>query len=202
MGRDEPPRDPVDVTLETYEAKAQEYAERNRGPYPAVIGFLDKLVELVPGGSVLELGSGPGRDADYLEGRGLGVIRTDGAASFVTMMRAVGHDARRLDVRTDDFGGPHDAVFADAVLLHLSPQQFEDVLRRLRGAIRDGGVLAFTVKKGTGSGWSTKKLESPRYFAYWQEDELRQALAGAGWTVSSLEHSTGPVDDWLQVIAR
>jgi SAM-dependent methyltransferase len=199
---DEPGRGPNDVTLETYEAAAADYAARNVGPCPPFTAFLDTLVELVENGCVLELGSGPGRDADYLEGKGVRVIRTDGAASFVAMMRSKGHDARQLDIRTDAFGGPHDAVLADAVLLHLTQDQLESVLRRLRAAIRDGGLLAFTVKKGTGAGWSTEKLGRPRYFVYWQEQALRETLTRAGWAVCVLEHSAGPAEDWLQVIAN
>ncbi|HEY3758511.1 MAG TPA: class I SAM-dependent methyltransferase [Solirubrobacteraceae bacterium] len=201
-GPDQPWRDPVDGTLETYEARASLYAAHDRGRHAAFVAFLDTFAALAGDGCVLELGSGPGRDADYLEGKGLRVIRTDAAASFVEMMRAAGHDARQLDVRTDDFGGPHNAVLADAVLLHLTRRQLEDVLRRLRAAIRDGGLLAFTVKQGTGEGWTTEKLGRPRYFVYWQEDALREVLSRTGWTVSSLEHSAGPTDDWLQVIAR
>ncbi|HEX3909725.1 MAG TPA: class I SAM-dependent methyltransferase [Solirubrobacteraceae bacterium] len=199
---DSPGRDPNDVTLETYEAAAADYAAREVGPGRPVVAFLDRLAELVGNGCVLELGSGPGRDADYLEGKGLRVIRTDAAASFVAMMRSEGHDARRLDLRTDAFGGPHDAVLADAVLLHLTRDQLESVLRRLRAAVRDGGLLAFTVKKGAGAGWSTDKLGLPRYFAYWQEGAVRELLTKAGWTVCSLQHSTEPLDEWLQVIAR
>jgi SAM-dependent methyltransferase len=194
--------DPVDVTLETYEARAPEYAARSGGPHPPVAAFLDTVAELVGNGCVLELGSGPGRDAAHLEAKGVRVMRTDGAASFVEMMRNDGHAARQLDLRTDDFGGPHDAVLADAVLLHLARRQLEDVLRRLRAAVRDGGLLAFTVKQGTGAAWTTEKLGRPRYFVYWQEDTLRELLTTSGWTVASLEHITGPVDDWLHVIAR
>jgi SAM-dependent methyltransferase len=198
---DELGRDPNDVTLETYEAAAADYAAHYASSCPPFIAFLDTLAELVGNGCVLELGSGPGRDADYLEGKGLRVIRTDGAASFVEMARSEGHDAYQLDLRTDSFGGPHDAVLADAVLLHLTQDQFEAVLRRLHAAIRAGGLLAFTVKKGTGAGWSTEKLGRPRYFVYWQEHTVRQVLTRTGWTVHSLEHATGPADDWLQVIA-
>jgi SAM-dependent methyltransferase len=194
-------RDPSDVTLETYEAVAADYAARHAGSCPPFTALLDTLVELVGDGCVLELGSGPGRDADYLEGKGLRVIRTDGAASFVEMMRREGHAAHQLDLRTDAFGGPHDAVLADAVLLHLTEDQLEVVLRRLRAAVRDGGLLAFTVKKGARADWSTDRFGRPRYFVYWQERALREVLARAGWAVRSLEHSTGPAEDWLQVIA-
>jgi SAM-dependent methyltransferase len=195
-------RDPNDVTLETYEATASDYAARYANPHPPFVAFLDTLAGLVGDGCVLELGSGPGRDADYLEGKGLRVIRTDGAASFVETMRNEGHDAHQLDLRTDPFGGPHDAVLADAVLLHLTQDQLEPVLRRLRAAVRDGGLLAFTLKKGTGTGWSTEKLGRPRYFVYWQAHELLEVLTSAGWSVRSLEHFTGPADDWLHVIAN
>jgi SAM-dependent methyltransferase len=195
-------RDPNDVTLETYEATAADYAACHASLYPPFVAFLDALAALVGNGCVLELGSGPGRDADYLEGKGLRVIRTDGAASFVEMMRTEGHDAHQLDLRTDAFGGPHDVVLADAVLLHLTQDQLETVLRRLRAAVRDGGLLAFTLKKGTEGGWSTEKLGRPRYFVYWQEHALREVLIRTGWDVCSLEHFTGPADDWLHVIAN
>jgi hypothetical protein len=82
--------DPVDVTLASYELAAEGYAARNQAPYQAGVAFMDKLIELLGGGWVLELGSGPGTDADYLERGGLSVIRTDAAVAFVDMMRARG----------------------------------------------------------------------------------------------------------------
>ncbi len=196
-----PAGDPVDLTLATYETKAADYAARNRGPYPAVIAFLDRLAELTGPGCVLELGSGPGRDADHLETRGVSVIRTDATEAFLAMMRAAGHEAQHLDIRHDDFGGPYDAVLADAVLLHLPEDQLSGVLRRLRGAVRGGGLLAFTLKEGDGAKWTRDKLGAPRYFVYWREPALRDVLAAAGWKVQWLEHTRGPADDWLQVIA-
>ena len=53
-----------------------------------------------------------------------------------------------LDVRTAELGGPYEAILADAVLLHLTREQFADVLRRARCAVVDGGLLAFTLKEG------------------------------------------------------
>ena len=111
--------DPCDVTLATHEAVADAYAEQNREPDPVVVPLLDRLAALVGDGRLLALGSGPGTDADHLHNLGARVIRSDAAGAFVEMMRARGIDARRLDVRTGDFGGPYDAVLANAVLLHL-----------------------------------------------------------------------------------
>jgi SAM-dependent methyltransferase len=184
--------DPGDITLRSYELAAVAYAERKQIPHPTVQSFLDRLIGLLAGKCVLELGSGPGIDADYLERGGVRVIRTDAAIAFVAMMRARGADAQRLDVRSDPLGGPYDAVVANAVLLHLSPSQLRDALRRLRPTVPDGGPLAFTVKEGDGSRWSSAKIGHPRHFTYWQEESLRALLRESGWTIETLEHVVGP----------
>lgn len=69
------------ITLATYELHAEQYIARTSNIRSQLV---DDLIALVPqDSSVLELGSGPGRDAAALEEAGLVVTRTDGAASFV-----------------------------------------------------------------------------------------------------------------------
>jgi len=191
-----------DVTLRSYEAGADAYLQQSPPPGTRVRAYLDQLADLVVAGTVLELGSGPGWDAAYLESRGSRVVRTDAVNAFVDLLLAAGHPARLLDVRVDDFGGPYDAVMANAVLLHLSREQFVDVLGRARCAVAHHGVLAFTVKEGDGERWSRAKLGLPRHFTHWREPELRSALEANGWQVLSLEHVTGRVEPWLFVVAR
>lgn len=194
--------DAVDITLRSYELAAQRYADRTGGPGPASCAFLDRLALAVgPGRHVLEIGSGTGMDATYLEGRGLNVSRTDAAMAFVEMMRADGHEARVLDIRTDDLGGPWDAVLAQAVLLHLDRAQFADALQRIRDGVVDGGVFALTLKEGDGDAWSEAKLDLPRHFTYWRESSLRPVLAQTRWDVISIDHVDG-LEQWLFVLAR
>ncbi|WP_065964308.1 GNAT family N-acetyltransferase [Curtobacterium sp. UCD-KPL2560] len=236
-------------TLLAYERGADRYADRTDDHRS---GLVDDLLALVPAGShVLELGSGPGRDADALEAAGLRVDRTDGAAAFVDRLRAAGHDARLLDVRRDDvgpdegvrrddvgpdegvrrddvgpdegvrpddarpdddartgtaagWGGPYDAVFANAVLLHVDRDATGPVLERARRAVRPGGVLAATVKRGDGAGWSDRKLDDPRWFTYWTEDALAAVVSAAGWHGVHARETTRPGADerWLTVTAH
>ncbi len=193
---------PGDVTLATYESAVHLYRATLPPPWPPLLLFLDRVATLVGFGRVLEVGSGPGRDASYLESRGPQVIRTDATRGFVEMMREEGHHARLLDIRCDDLGGPYDAVFANAVLLHLSREQFRNVLERSRRAVVDGGVLAITLKEGEGEAWSSAKLELPRHFTYWRESELHAVLDKTGWTSRTIEHVKGRDDDWIFVIAR
>ncbi|MDQ3052979.1 MAG: hypothetical protein M3R66_03880 [Actinomycetota bacterium] len=117
-------------------------------------------------------------------------------------LQAAGHQTRLLDVRVDDFGGLYDAVLADAVLLHVTREQFVDVLQRARHAVASGGVLAITLKEGDGEAWTEAKLGRPRHFTYWREPAVQAALMATGWQVLSLKHVAGRADPWLFVIAR
>jgi SAM-dependent methyltransferase len=194
--------DPCDVTLRSYSAAIDHYIARSNSSSAALHQYLDQFADLIGDGHVLELGSGPGWDADYLEARGVTVSRTDATAEFVERLRSQGHDATVLDVRTDDFGGPYDGVLANAVLLHLNRAQFEDALRRARRAVRPEGVLAVTLKEGDGEAWTTAKLDQPRHFTYWREPKLRTVLERTGWTVISAQHVKGRTEPWLFTLAR
>ncbi len=192
--------DPDDATLAAYQSRVQEYLRGTPGPVPELTAFLDRFATLAGPGPVLEIGSGPGRDADYLEAHGVAVVRTDATPAFVDLLRAAGHDARLLDARTDPLGGPYQGILANAVLLHLNRDQFEDVLRRARTAMAPGGTLAFTLKEGNGAAWSQHKLGLPRHFTYWREPALRAVLDRAGWPAASIDHVAGR-ENWLYVLA-
>lgn len=189
-------------TLLAYERHARQYIEQtSTTPSP----LIDDLIELTAVGQrVLELGSGPGRDALALEAAGLVVDRTDGAASFVGRLRADGHSARVLSIHAADYGGPYDAVFANAVLLHVPRSQLSGVLSVARRATRVGGVIVASFKKGDGEGWSEKKLDARRHFTYWREEPLRDAVIAAGWTPIRVVDTTQPTSSerWITVTAR
>lgn len=192
----------TDRTLHAYERTADVYAERTADDRSVLV---DDLLARVPAGArVLELGSGPGRDALAMEAAGLRVDRTDGARTFVDRLRADGHAARVLDVRTGMFGSGYDAVFANAVLLHVQRSELTGVLRRALVAVRPGGVLAATVKRGDGEAWSTAKVDRARHFTYWTEDSLTTVVVDAGWDDVDVRETTTPGADerWLTVTAH
>jgi SAM-dependent methyltransferase len=192
-----------DITLATYQSAAERYCQQtSENPPEALVAFLDRAATAAGWGArCLELGSGPGRDAALLEARGLSVRRTDGTPAFVERLRAEGHCADILDIRTDDFGGPYDLIWADAVLLHLPRAEFPAVLRAARRAVPTGGLLAITLKEGDGARWEDQRLGLPRLFTYWREPELRAELSAAGWEVRSLDHVPGRAERWLYALA-
>ena len=186
-----------EVTLASYEQAAGKF--RDSIPTDANNLLIDLLADCVaPGGRLLELGSGTGKDAIELESRGYVVRRTDATQAFVEMMRSDGYAADRLNAITDDYGGPYDAVYASAVFLHFGRAQLDGVLRK---AARAAPVLAFATREGKGEEWSNRHLDLPRHFVLWQEAPLRDLLAATGWSVRRLERGDSRIGTWLQILA-
>ena len=193
-----------DATLRAYEMAADVYAAKSLAVVNGVLAaLLDAFIELVwPAATVLELGSGTGRDADALEQRGARVVRTDAASSFVDRLRERGHDAALVNVLTDELGGPYDGIFANAVLLHVPREDMSAVLDRMFRAVAAGGALGFTLKVGEGDAWSDEKLGLPRFFAYWTAADVRRLIDSSPWQLVVLDEvSTGPTK-WLHVLCR
>lgn len=198
------------ATVAAYDSSAADYRDGTAHLVDAVRALRHSFVaELPRGARVLEIGSGPGRDADALELAGLSVRRTDITPAFVTMMRGLGHDADVIDPLTDDLadpqrpGSPYDGVWASACLLHVARPDLPTVLTKLAGVTRRGGVLHISLKEGDGEQWSTHgDVSSPRLFVYWQEEPLRAALDQAAWSVAEVTYGDGKRGErWLQVRA-
>ena len=187
-------------SADVYRKRTTRGAEDWNQPAETIAALID------PGGSVLEIGSGPGYDAGRLEALGLRVRRTDATRAFVAMQRAEGHDADVLDVRLDDPRGPggetYDAILANAVLLHIDRGELSMVLARLLTAVRPGGVLVATFKEGDGEEWSRHKVDLPRHFVYWRSGPLAVAVANSGWELLRVESADTRWGPWLTVVAR
>ena len=189
-------------TVESYEQIADDYARETAGG--GVLAFaLARLAETIPAGHVLEIGSGPGWDADALEDAGMTVRRTDITQSFIESQRARGKEADRLDVINDDLGGPYDAVVTLHVLQHVEPSDLPAVLAKVAGALRPGGRFLVSIPLGEGAGWEVGDSGRRYYRALWTEAEFVAALTQAGlepeWTERAVhDEETG----WLCLLAQ
>jgi SAM-dependent methyltransferase len=195
------------ATVRAYDVRAQEYAAASTQLDDVVRARLDSFAEqLGEGGRVLEIGSGGGRDAAYLEEAGLVLRRTDVSPGFVTVLREQGRRADQVDPLVDDLAdpdGPYDGVWANASLLHVARADLLVVVRRLAVVTRPGGTLMLSVKAGDGEGWSTHgTISGARRFVYWREPDLRRAVVRAGWTVQDVVDGPGVRgEQWLMLTA-
>lgn len=195
-----------DATLRTYRDHVQDYID---GTAQTVSGatkdWIDAALAGLPASArLLELGSAFGRDAAYIGSRGFRLDCTDAVPEFVARLRAAGHNARLFNALTDAVEPSYDLIFANAVLLHFTRDEFALVLGKMRRALAPGGRFAFSLKRGEGESWSSAKVGAPRFFCYWQPAPLETMLKAAGfaaWTID--EARTGRAHpDWLYVIAH
>jgi 2-polyprenyl-3-methyl-5-hydroxy-6-metoxy-1,4-benzoquinol methylase len=195
-------RSPNAHTVESYELIADDYGRETAGNRVLASG-LKRLAETVPAGHVLEIGSGPGWDADALEEAGLTVRRTDITQGFIDFQRDRGKQADRLDVINDDLGGPYDAIVSLHVLQHVEPDDLPAVLAKVAGALRPGGRFLVSIPLGEGIGWEVGQSGNRYYRVLRTEAEFVAALAQAGLQTEWTERAVHDEDTgWLCVLSE
>lgn len=171
------------TTIQSYEQHLQDYINGTPAQASDVVkAWIDRSINGLPqDAAILELGSAFGRDAAYMQSKGHTVQCTDAVTGFVDHLNKSGFSARHFNAITDKLVGPYDLLFANAVLLHFTRSETEQVLVKIYNALKENGRFAFTVKQGHGESWSEAKINAPRYFCYWQADDLNALLTKIGF---------------------
>jgi ubiquinone/menaquinone biosynthesis C-methylase UbiE len=193
--------DPVLGTRQSYDDLAEKYAAKYLGG--EMRQLTDTFVTLLPpGASVLDLGCGPARDVASMQARGLKVVGLD--LSFGLLCQASSSVRRRLvqgDMRNLPFPSKlFDGVWLCASLLHIPKEQARGVLAGVRRVMGLGSVLYLGVKQGQGEEWTVDF--APRFFTYYQPDEIKRLLMDLGFDVESLWIYPSKEHDWINLFAR
>lgn len=187
-------------TVTAYEGYARNYALLI-GPDPSADGELSMrtfLSHTPPGGTVLEIGSGTGHDADFLEAHGVHVRRTDATQAFLDIQSERGRHAELLNIVTDEVGGPYDGIMGLCVLIHVDKRQLERVLGKLRAALRPGGCFLVSMREGDGT-----EESGPWYTALWRDATLRQTYDHVNMNVLWAHfHVDVDGDRWLTYVLQ
>jgi len=190
-------------TLKFYRGNAEAYAGREITSRQARLTAF--LALLPPSARILELGCGAGGDTAEMLARGFDVRATDGSPEMAAVAsKRLGRTVETLLFHDLDAVEAHDAVWANACLLHVPRDELADVLGLIWRALKPEGVFFASYKTGDTDGRDTLN----RYYNYPSPDWLRSAYTSAGnW--SSLEIETGEVigfdNQWakmLFVVAR
>jgi len=115
-------------------------AERYAATAHFVPAFGAPVVELLdpqPGERILDLGCGDGVLTETIARLGATVVAVDAAPDMVAAAKARGLDARVIPGQSLAFEGEFDAVFSNAALHWMRPQ--EAVLEGVRRALKPGG---------------------------------------------------------------
>ena len=109
------------------------------------------LPHIPPGGHILDAGCGSGRDTLAFLERGYRVTAFDASPSLASLAeRHTGQPVRVLRLQDLEWSQTFDGIWACASLLHVPAAELPEVMGRLAGALRPGGVLYASFKYGHG----------------------------------------------------
>lgn len=185
-----------------YEQTAQDYVATVEGRPSASAEAMRRLARAVgPGARVLEVGSGPGWDADALEDLGVNVHRTEAAVAFCALQAQRGKRCDRLDVLEDPIDAGYDGAMMLCVLQHFERAALDTVLRRLADAVDAEGALLLMYPEGEGDTREHGAAGDYRVVR-WTAAALDARLAQAGFAVAWEEAREGRGGSWRTVLAR
>lgn len=158
---------------------------------------------LAPGARVLDAGCGSGRDAKAFLRMGYQVEAFDASPAMVELAREhTGLPVQLMTFADVDWKEEFDGIWCCASLLHVPAVELPEVMRKLAGALKPGGVWYVSFKYGDGE----REVEGRRFT---DMDEMRlRALVGAMVGIEVFEMWTTrdkrPARDesWMNVVLR
>lgn len=176
-------------TIDTYNRSAEAYDEETVDfweRFPRT--FLDTFIES-SGPNILDVGSGPGRDGLLLQIAGKRVTCVDASEEMVKMSRE-----RGLETVQADFNGlpfpdqSFDGVWSYTALLHVPKLQVDTPLQEIHRVLVPGGVFALGLIEGDEEMYRERAgVSQPRWFSYYQKDELEAKVRQHGFTTLYFE---------------
>ena len=189
-----------DTTLSWYRENAIQYAEETRNSLvlDALWEFLSRMKE---GGTILDYGSGSGRDSAYFLDKGFSVDSVDGSAE----MKAQAERLFGIKVKLSSFLSleekeKYDGIWAQASILHLEEHDLKTALTLIERALKRDGVFYSSFRKGEEDGY-----ENGRWYTNMTERRFLSFLPASLYVEKIWESQDvrpGVSRTWLSIICR
>lgn len=195
------PHTPPDPTRQTYDEHAAAIADRF-WRIQLDRAWQTFLTALPPQASIIDIGSGAGRDVNHFIEQGHTAIGLDYSAGLLAeaAQRGAGSfiqaDMRALPLAANCFDG----AWLSASLLHLPKPDVPGVLKAVYARLKPGGILYISLKAGHGEEWENR--EGPRFFSYFTAEEIKQLTAAAGFSLRQSWQDKTPKLTWINLLAE
>jgi SAM-dependent methyltransferase len=174
-------------TISAYNQYSDAYDEQTKEfwsnfPRADIASFVSAL----PGPNVLNLGSGPGRDAILLRNAGLNVACIDGSVEMVRHTNALGFESRLAEFESLTYpNDSFDGVWAYTSLFHIPKIEMLVILKRVHAWLKPKGCLFQGMFEGDFEGQSEIKYmpNAPRYIRLYSETELIDCVEQSGFRI-------------------
>lgn len=167
----EQPRSPRAVTVAYYDANAEHFISStiDAAMAPLLAWFLSYVPE---GGSVLDWGSGSGRDSKSMTDAGYLVQAIDASRAMCAAAKSLAGIKVRCETFQDlDEQCSYDGIWANASLLHVPNVELPEVFSRAARALKSNGVFYASFKLG-----DFERIRNGRWFTFMDEDRLNSIL--------------------------
>ena len=189
-----------DTTLSWYRDNAIQYAEETRNSLvlDALWEFLSRMKE---GGTILDYGSGSGRDSAYFLDKGFSVDSLDGSAEMKAQAeRLFGIKVKLASFLSLEEKDKYDGIWAQASILHLEEHDLRVALTLIERALKRDGVFYSSFRKGEEDGY-----ENGRWYTNMTERRFLSFLPASLYVEKIWESQDvrpGVNKTWLSIICR
>tara|TARA_A100001011_G_scaffold175375_1_gene183966 strand:+ start:337 stop:933 length:597 start_codon:yes stop_codon:yes gene_type:complete len=161
---------------------------------------LDIFMNMIEsGGKVLDLGCGTGSASLELSKRGFLPFPVDASLEMIKVAEALLKiKARKISFDEIDEHNFYHAIWANFSLLHTTKNKFRDILKILFSALKEKGILFFSLKRGVGE--SRDKLG--RFYSYYEKSEVEKYLEKATFQTKRYTEGVsvglaGDIESWM-----
>jgi len=194
-------------TIQTYNRFAKEYDEETADfweKFPKT--FINEFIKLAQG-KVIDIGSGPGKDALMIKNEGLDIVCLDASRAMIELSKAKGlvsilGDFNKIPFEAETFNG----AWAYTSLLHVPKQTIGISLQEIRRVLKPGAVLGLGMIEGDTEGYKNTLKEiqenAPRWFSYYKKEELEKLLGEHGFEILYFETLKPRAKNYFFFIAK
>ena len=150
--------------------------------------FLDQFIAL-SGRTVLDVGSGPGRDGLLLKDAGKDMTCIDASDEMVRLSAERGLTSVLGNFESLPFDDlSFDAVWSYTALLHIPKSSLPAALCEIARVLKNGGMFALGMIEGDTEEYRNNMDEGmPRLFSYYQKEELENIVCAQGFELVYFE---------------
>ena len=172
--------------------------------------FLKESFSSIPKGSnILEIGSGDGENAKYLQQLGYNVIASDVASDFLKAIKEKGLKTIKFNVLEDDFLNKYFGILCYRVFVHFTKDDMIKVIKKIYDSLEKNGIFVFNVMSREGKDKESEWLDFEgeyhlgieRYFHYYYKEELDELIREIGYEIVDF-HKSLENNKWLVYTLR
>jgi len=185
---------------DTYAKIAQAYADEffsDTSDLPSINQLVEKLEA---GAKVLDIGSGPGQFAKFLNDKGFAVEGIDNSDEMLSIAKAKVPDVTftKMDMRSLSFPDScFDGVLAAYAIIHIPTDELDGVFAEMKRVLKPDGYILFIVQQGE----ADQVLDEPLvkgekiFVNFFNTERLNALLAEAGFEIINQDIKTQPSED-------